>query len=256
MSRAVLSRLERLRTLETEIRAGLEEFFRAGLKLKEIRDDELYKDDGFDTWETYAKERWGWSRDYTYKLIRASEYRAVLPDVDKKSTDGRQGWTESSVRPLTRLEDLQDAAKVAKKVLKAIDESEKQAAKDPEVEPLKLTAATVTKFVNEELGIKPGEAGRQAKAEYKRWWEQGGREESERLKAEAERLAEQLRYEKEHPLLDTHCFELVRKFEEETKRFEEIPGDVWNEWEQANRFLTDRLKAVCKGFLASLERRK
>src|SRR6516164_9199212 len=51
-----VSRKQRLRTLENEIRKGMEEFYYTGMKLKEIRDDELYKEDGFETWERYCKE--------------------------------------------------------------------------------------------------------------------------------------------------------------------------------------------------------
>src|SRR5262245_17734653 len=48
-SSAITARQERLRILEEEIRSGLEEFYRTGMKLKEIRDDELYKEAGFST---------------------------------------------------------------------------------------------------------------------------------------------------------------------------------------------------------------
>lgn len=50
-----VSRKQRLRTLENEIRTEMEEFYHTGQKLKEIRDDELYKEDGFETWEKYCR---------------------------------------------------------------------------------------------------------------------------------------------------------------------------------------------------------
>jgi hypothetical protein len=39
----------------------------------------------------------------------ASEYRQFLPNVDKKSTEDSGGWTEKSVRELTRIEDKREA---------------------------------------------------------------------------------------------------------------------------------------------------
>ena len=109
MTTAVATRKQRLRTLEKEIRTGMEEFYYVGQKLKEIRDDELYKEDGFKTWEAYCRDRWDWSRDYAYKLITASDYRAKLPDVDKLYTHAEKGWSEASVRELTRIPDKRQA---------------------------------------------------------------------------------------------------------------------------------------------------
>src|SRR5262245_45129535 len=148
MSDMTTTRKQRLRTLENEIRTGMEEFYYTGMKLKEIRDDELYKEDGFATWEAYCKERWEWSRQHVHRLITASEYREKLP----ASPNGDKEWSEATVRELTRIEDKRDAAKVAAKVVKAVEQSEKEAARNPEVKPIKLTAATVRKFVDADLG--------------------------------------------------------------------------------------------------------
>ena len=63
MGTVTVSRKQRLRTLEKEIRSGMEEFYYVGMKLKEIRDEELYKEDGFETWEKYCRERWEWDRE-------------------------------------------------------------------------------------------------------------------------------------------------------------------------------------------------
>ena len=87
MANAMVSRKQRLRTLEKEIRSGMEEFYYTGMKLKEIKDDELYKEDGFETWEAYCRERWEWSRDYALKLISAAEYRKKLPTNTTGSGD-------------------------------------------------------------------------------------------------------------------------------------------------------------------------
>jgi hypothetical protein len=190
---------QRLQALEDGIRNSLEDFFQNGTRLKEIRDDELYKAAGFATWEAYCKERWGWSRDYTYKLIRASEYRAVIPGVDKKSTDHARSWTESSVRELTRLEDKRDAAKVAAKVVKAVEQSERAAARDPDVKPVKLTAGTVRKFVDEELGIDRAAAAREA-----RQFDRAAAEELERRRAVGRDRRAELGYRLRDTAADLH----------------------------------------------------
>jgi hypothetical protein len=163
MSEIVLSRKERLEAAEKVISAGMEEFYRVGMKLKEVRDDELYKEAGYTTWEDYCRLRWDWSRDYTYKLMRAAEYRAVLPDVDTKSTNKNKGWTEATVREMTRLPDKRTATRVGAKIIKAVNDSEKQAARDDNVKPLKFTKATVRKFVDEELGIDHSKEAREAR---------------------------------------------------------------------------------------------
>ena len=53
-----VSRKQRLRELEKEIRSGMEEFYYIGMNLKKFRDDELYKEDGFETWGKYCWDRW------------------------------------------------------------------------------------------------------------------------------------------------------------------------------------------------------
>jgi len=85
---------------------------------KEIRDDELYKEDGFETWERYCKERWELSRAHVHRLITASEYRVNLPALP----NGNSVWTEASVRELTRIPDKKEAAKVAKKVIERVND--------------------------------------------------------------------------------------------------------------------------------------
>jgi hypothetical protein len=148
------SRAQRLESLEADIRRGLEEFYHTGMKLKEIRDDELYREAGFDTFEAYCKGRFDWSKGRASQLIKASEYRAELPEF----TNGKQGqgdyqWSERSVRELTRIGDKRVAALVAAAVIKEVQESKEAAAKDPGVKPLKLTAALVREYVDVALGI-------------------------------------------------------------------------------------------------------
>jgi hypothetical protein len=135
-----ISRKQRLRTLENEIRSGMEEFYYTGMKLKEIRDDELYKEDGFKTWEQYLGKQWELSYRYVANIITSAEYRQKLPTC----STGAGEWTERSVRELKRIPKKADAARVAQKIIDQID-------KAPE---LKLTSTLVRKFVDEDLGVK------------------------------------------------------------------------------------------------------
>ncbi len=150
MNNLSVARKQRLRTLENEIRSGMEEFYYTGMKLKEIRDDELYKEDGFTSFERYVWDRFQYKKRYLYDLIRSSEYRALLPSPQPCATahedDEKPRWTEASVRELTRIPDKKEAARVAKKVIEKVEKEE----------GAKLTSTLVRKVVDEELGVKRG----------------------------------------------------------------------------------------------------
>ena len=217
------SRKQRLRTLENEIRTGMEEFYYTGMKLKEIRDDELYKEDGFDTWERYCKERWEWSRQHVHRLITASEYREKLP----VSPFGDKGWSEATVRELTRIEDKRDAARVAAKVVRAVEQSEKESARDPDVKPLKLTAATVRKFVDEDLGIHRAAKAQQTKRQ---------REQDDR------------------PELRQFLVDLTGRIEAEVEKLKTVPREAWTLFSADNPKTIKRLVAACEALTDLLER--
>ena len=121
MSVSVQTRKQRLRKLENEIRSGMEEFYYTGMKLKEIRDDELYKEDGFATWEKYCRERWESVHPHVTNLIVSSEYRQKLPNC----STGAGKWTERAVREFQRIPDKRQAARVAEKVLKEVESKSK-----------------------------------------------------------------------------------------------------------------------------------
>jgi hypothetical protein len=77
------------------------------MKLKEIRDDELYKEDGFESFEKYCKERFEYAPRYIYNLITSAEYREKLPPC----SSGAEEWNERSVRELKRIPDKKEAAR-------------------------------------------------------------------------------------------------------------------------------------------------
>lgn len=72
-----------LRRCEETIEAGQKTFVEIGNALIEIRDSHLYKET-HKTFESYMKERWGFSRPRAYQLIEAA---GVVTDL---STNGRQ----------------------------------------------------------------------------------------------------------------------------------------------------------------------
>jgi hypothetical protein len=92
-----------LRDHETKIEKGLEDFFATGQELKAIRDDELYRHDGFETWAEYCTRRWDFSKRQCDRLILASKYRKNLPSPDV-GPNGSCQWLERAVRGSTRAE--------------------------------------------------------------------------------------------------------------------------------------------------------
>jgi len=88
----------RLKSLEQVISEGRLSFLRVGSALKEIRDERLYKERGFNTFEAYCVEFWGFKRDYAYKNIDAMEVHGIL------YTSGiQEDFSERVLRPLTPL---------------------------------------------------------------------------------------------------------------------------------------------------------
>ena len=85
----------RLLELETVIERGKLTFVEVGNALAEIRDSRLYRAQ-YSTFEQYCKERWGWSRSYSYRQIEAAQAVQVLPM-------GNIPTNERGARPLVTL---------------------------------------------------------------------------------------------------------------------------------------------------------
>jgi hypothetical protein len=155
-------RLKRLRTLEAEIRKHYEAYVQTGFALKEIRDDFLYKEDGFTSWENYLRERvgeqFGIEKTQANKLIACAQIREKMPDnpgsMNTAAVNG-QPWSQNAVHELARLAPKdegnynfdklreRDVERVAKK---AVEEAREQGLEMP-------TAPIVRRIVDEELGI-------------------------------------------------------------------------------------------------------
>jgi hypothetical protein len=166
MADVTTSKKERLRALEGRLREKREVMFEIGAILLEIRADELYKADGFDSWESYLKDRirqeFGVERAQAYNLIACAQIRQKLPEPPGVSTavDTPPRWSQKAVLEFGRLApqnknadgqprdygrlDRRDCQRVAEKVAGHCAQTGEQP-----------TASVVRKFVNEELGINP-----------------------------------------------------------------------------------------------------
>jgi hypothetical protein len=135
--------------------------------LKEIRDDELYKEDGFDTWDAYLKQRvsldFGIEGSYAVRLINAAIVRPKLPDPkilpDNCPGDEKPSWKPSVVREFERLAP-QDPDHAQRRDLRRLKKTDVEKVAKAAVEIAKeqgkpVTANIVRQAVNAELGIKP-----------------------------------------------------------------------------------------------------
>jgi hypothetical protein len=80
----------RLDELEAVVAGGLHAFVPAGNALRKIRDEDLYKNAGFDTFEEYLRERWDISRGHAYRLIDGAAVVAVTGGVVKNLAQARE----------------------------------------------------------------------------------------------------------------------------------------------------------------------
>ena len=139
---ADIAKRRRLKECERTLAEHMEEFVKVGLALKEIRDERLYKEDGFNTFEDYCRNRWEMGRSYADHLIGSAELRTRIPDPPKTATNSRQSWNETQVRELKRLGSTTRARAVATRVVKEVEQANG-----------KLTANVVRRHVDEALGI-------------------------------------------------------------------------------------------------------
>jgi hypothetical protein len=92
-----------LSALELEIQQGLDSsaeiVFRVGSALAKIRDDKLYKQSGYRSFEKYVLERFSMSRSRAYHLISAAQ---VIEDLRPHFKHSVLPKNESVVRPLMK----------------------------------------------------------------------------------------------------------------------------------------------------------
>lgn len=73
-----------------------------------IREKRTYRSDGWDTFEEYCQERWGWSRGRAYQLMDA----AGLVNEMSTRVDIAPPATEFQARPLVQISDPEERATV------------------------------------------------------------------------------------------------------------------------------------------------
>lgn len=220
-------RKQRLRTLEKSIRGTMEQFVETGNALKEIRDDELFKEDGFDTWDAYLKQRvgedFGIEGSYAVRLINAAIVRPKLPDPkilpDKCPGDEKPAWKPSVVREFERLAP-QDPEHAQRRDLTALRKQDVQRVAKAAVEIAKeqgkpVTAAIVRQAVNADLGIKP----------------------------EAKANSEKRDYGIDLPVYLT---QKIGQIEGIIELLAEVPADGWKQLEKSQPHLAKRLATVCE----------
>lgn len=92
--------LNRLRRCEVRIERGLAVFVDVGLALAEIRDERLYRADGYDLFPDYCEQRWGVS----YRVARHRIVAAQISHALKMNNCSFLPTCEGQTRPLARLE--------------------------------------------------------------------------------------------------------------------------------------------------------
>lgn len=225
MTSLTVSRKQRLRTLENRIRKNFESFVQTGMDLKEIRDDHLFKEDGFEKWDHYLKQRvgleFGMEKRQAQTLIQCAEIRPKLPDLKSVQCAAHsEGWSQNAVLEFTRLvPDADDGnAKKDYSALRKADaarvarEAMKLAADGP------LTSTHVRKAVDIELGI-------------------------DRAKKAAATKREHENYE---PTLADYIKSQAEVIEVVTKRLaEKVSADQWELLEESDPQLAERLATAC-----------
>jgi hypothetical protein len=88
-----------LHDLEQVIERGMTTFVDVGRALYEIKQSGLYRDAGYNDFDGYCRDRWGWERTYAYRLIDAAEVAAALLPI------GNTPKNEAQARELARLKE-------------------------------------------------------------------------------------------------------------------------------------------------------
>lgn len=217
MSEEITDISEALAECERIIARGFQCFVDAGIAMRRIRNERLYRKH-YSTFEEYCLERWDFGRNYVNRLIQAAGVVENLVPI------GTIPETESQARPLTQLEPEQQCEAWSA----AVERSETGHPTAREVEA-----------VVREMKPKPTRAEIDA--------EQRAREAEEKLEAVmSERRAEQMRrYGVFRRLIEST--ELLANFHMESV------GDIWDGVYNAggNHFMEDLRKAIA--FLVRVE---
>lgn len=123
--------VNRLAELENVIETNQSKFYQTGKALKQIRDERLFRDLLFDSFEAYVKDRWDMARSQAYRLIEASKVIDNLSPIG----DGILPENESQTRILGRLK-KEDQRKIWREFITA---------------GIEMNATNIRKFANERI---------------------------------------------------------------------------------------------------------
>lgn len=79
-----------LESCERVIESGLQTFVEVGNALLAIRDERLYKESGFKTFEAYCQERWKFERAHASRLMDGAQVAAILSPIGGHLANERQ----------------------------------------------------------------------------------------------------------------------------------------------------------------------
>jgi len=82
--------MSRLLDLERIIESGQSGFYQTGKSLREVRDDRLYRELMFESFNAYLKSRWDMGRSQAYRLIEASRVIDNLSPIGDKLSITRE----------------------------------------------------------------------------------------------------------------------------------------------------------------------
>ncbi|OLV19756.1 hypothetical protein [Deinococcus marmoris] len=94
----------RMTALETTVRDGLRDFRRTGQALSEIRDNEFFRA-GYDSFESYLQDRWGFTPPQAGRLMEAADVAKVLDPLGIQPRNEAQARTfKAAAKLVTELE--------------------------------------------------------------------------------------------------------------------------------------------------------
>ena len=124
---------------EAVIERGMRTTIEVAMAMKAISDKELYQGK-YKTFESYVKERWGFTRQRAYQLIEAAEVTTNLSTIVDKSTCPQN---EGQLREVAKAPVEKQAEVVKKAVEKAAEENRTPTAKDFKEAVKQVTAELV-----------------------------------------------------------------------------------------------------------------
>lgn len=128
----------RLTALETTVRDGLRDFRRTGQALSEIRDNEFFRA-GYDSFEAYLQDRWGFTPPQAGRLMEAADVAKVLDPLGIQPRNEAQARTfKAAAKIVTELEPEQQ--RVVARLVEAVTP---QPTEGDDTPPWELPAAEV-----------------------------------------------------------------------------------------------------------------